>query len=175
MSLTQWFTRSWPMVSCRSMANAIFSFVPTPSTLETSTGWRYRSRSSANNPPKPPTLPSTSRRCVAASSSGKRGFDLVAQVNVHARGGVSFLFHRGSSKRGCNIREFAAAVENEPEGARVWRPAYPQQATNGHVTRNPHTAANSTPPAAREECRAGIGTAAGRCRRCKPAAGRMIG
>ena len=40
MSLTQWFTRSAPMVSCRSIAKAIFSFVPTPSTLETSTGSR---------------------------------------------------------------------------------------------------------------------------------------
>ena len=38
MSLTQWFTRSAPMVWCRFISKAIFSLVPTPSTLETSTG-----------------------------------------------------------------------------------------------------------------------------------------
>ena len=38
MSLTQWFTRSAPMVWCSFISKAIFSLVPTPSTLETSTG-----------------------------------------------------------------------------------------------------------------------------------------
>ena len=40
MSSTQWFTRSTPTVSCLSIANAIFNFVPTPSTLATNTGSR---------------------------------------------------------------------------------------------------------------------------------------
>ena len=41
MSLTQWFTRSAPTVWCIFMSNATLSLVPTPSTLETSTGSRY--------------------------------------------------------------------------------------------------------------------------------------
>ena len=40
MSLTQWFTRSTPTVSCLSIAKAIFNFVPTPSILATNTGSR---------------------------------------------------------------------------------------------------------------------------------------
>ena len=42
MSLTQWLTRSAPTVSCRPVMNATFSFVPTPSALDTSTGSRQR-------------------------------------------------------------------------------------------------------------------------------------
>ena len=38
MSFTQWFTRSAPTVWCRFISKAIFSLVPTPSTLETRTG-----------------------------------------------------------------------------------------------------------------------------------------
>ena len=38
MSLTQWFTRSAPTVECSPISKAILSLVPTPSTLETSTG-----------------------------------------------------------------------------------------------------------------------------------------
>src|SRR5436190_4681564 len=53
------------------MANASFSFVPTPSTLETRTGCRYLAMFRAKRPPKPPTLPKTSGRCVAARSCGK--------------------------------------------------------------------------------------------------------
>ena len=34
MSLTQWFTRSTPTVSCRFARKATFSFVPTPSALD---------------------------------------------------------------------------------------------------------------------------------------------
>src|SRR5947199_8230942 len=59
------------MVSCRPRAKATFSLVPTPSTLETSTGRLYFLVSSANKPPHPPTLPSTSRRWVEASSCGR--------------------------------------------------------------------------------------------------------
>ncbi len=40
MSLTQWFTRSTPTVSCRFAMKATFSLVPTPSALDTSTGSR---------------------------------------------------------------------------------------------------------------------------------------
>src|SRR6202050_3661688 len=61
MSLTQWFPRSAPTVECRPMAKAILSFVPTPSTLETSTGSRYLVLSTANSPPNPPISLSTPR------------------------------------------------------------------------------------------------------------------
>src|SRR5579862_1862942 len=54
MSLTQWFTRSPPTVECRSISKAIFSLVPTPSTLETRTGSAYFVLSTANSPPNPP-------------------------------------------------------------------------------------------------------------------------
>ena len=60
------------------MAMAIFSFVPTPSALETSTGSRHF-LSSANNPPNEPIPPITPRvnvrearrrmRCLAWSAS----------------------------------------------------------------------------------------------------------
>jgi hypothetical protein len=43
--LTQWDTRSMPTVSCRPVMKASFSFVPTPSTLETSTGSSMPERS----------------------------------------------------------------------------------------------------------------------------------
>ncbi len=59
MSFTQWFTRSAPMVWCRFISKASFSLVPTPSTLETSTGSRYFLGSSENRPPKPPISLST--------------------------------------------------------------------------------------------------------------------
>ena len=39
MSLTQWFTRSCPTVSCRPVAKATLSLVPTPSAELTSTGF----------------------------------------------------------------------------------------------------------------------------------------
>src|SRR5208283_1422796 len=61
MSLTQWFTRSAPMVWCSFISNATFSLVPTPSTLETSTGSTYFVLSIANKPPKPPISLSTPR------------------------------------------------------------------------------------------------------------------
>ncbi len=60
MSFTQWFTRSAPTVSCRFMAKAIFNFVPTPSTLATSTGSRIPEKLGAKRPPKPPIFPRTS-------------------------------------------------------------------------------------------------------------------
>src|SRR5215471_7824025 len=61
------------------MAMAIFSFVPTPSALETSTGSFHRFRSSANSAPNPPIPPSTAGekvllarwriRCLASSAT----------------------------------------------------------------------------------------------------------
>jgi len=71
MSLTQWFTRSAPMVSCRvQSAKAILSLVPTPSTDDTSTGSRYflRSRRRGRQSRRPCRAPrgDASRRAVAA-------------------------------------------------------------------------------------------------------------
>jgi hypothetical protein len=54
MSLMQWLTRSAPTVSWRSIAKAIFNFVPTPSMLLTNTGSRIPAKLGANKPPKPP-------------------------------------------------------------------------------------------------------------------------
>src|SRR5579872_41164 len=65
------------MVSWRFMANAILSLVPTPSTLETRTGWRYFRQSNANKPPKPPTFPSTPLRFVRANNSGSVALTLL--------------------------------------------------------------------------------------------------
>src|SRR5437870_3502514 len=67
MSFTLIATRSIPMVSCRFMASASFSLVPTPSVPATSTGSRYRlgSSTSAPNPPMPA---STSGRSVALAN-----------------------------------------------------------------------------------------------------------
>ena len=68
MSFTQWFTRSAPTVSCRPVMNATLSLVPTPSALDTSTGSRYRSRSSWNSPPNDPMSESTPAVNVAFAS-----------------------------------------------------------------------------------------------------------
>ena len=68
MSLTQWFTKSAPTVSCLFIANATFNFVPTPSMLATRTGSRILRKCAVNNPPKPPILPSTCGPCVRLTS-----------------------------------------------------------------------------------------------------------
>ena len=59
MSFTHMATQSMPTVSCLSMRKASFSFVPTPSVPETSTGTFMPERSGMNSPPKPPRPPST--------------------------------------------------------------------------------------------------------------------
>src|SRR5215469_7208077 len=84
------------MVSCRFIAKAIFSFVPTPSTDETSTGSRYFLTSSANRPPKPPTLPSTSRRCVEASNCGSVDLTLLPKSISTPAAAYAFCFMRGN-------------------------------------------------------------------------------
>ena len=48
---------------------------------------------SANRPPNPPTLPSTSGPMRRGQQLRQRGFDPVAQINIHAGAGVCFLFH----------------------------------------------------------------------------------
>src|SRR6266853_654550 len=49
------------MVECKRLSKAILSLVPTPSTLETSTGSMYLVLSTAKSPPKPPISLSTPR------------------------------------------------------------------------------------------------------------------
>ena len=56
------------MLSCRPVMNATFSFVPTPSALETSTGSVQRLLSSANSPPKEPISDNTAGVNVARAS-----------------------------------------------------------------------------------------------------------
>src|SRR5206468_815941 len=80
-------------------AKAIFSFVPTPSTLETSTGCLYFFVSSAKSPPNPPTFPSTSRRCVDASSAGNPAFTLLPKsISTPARAYAFIFIFEGASK-----------------------------------------------------------------------------
>ena len=59
MSLTQWFTRSAPMVLCWLAMKATLSLVPTPSALDTSTGSLHADASSLNRPPNEPISDST--------------------------------------------------------------------------------------------------------------------
>ena len=100
MSLTQWFTRSAPTVSCRFMAKAIFNFVPTPSTLATSTGSRIPEKFGANSPPKPPIFPSTSGPCVPLTRAWIRRLTQVAEIDVDPGAGVGFflLCHPSEAK-----------------------------------------------------------------------------
>ena len=67
MSFTDMATRSMPTVSCRPARKATFSFVPTPSVPDTSTGSRYLPGGRANSPPNPPTPATTSGRIVRAA------------------------------------------------------------------------------------------------------------
>ena len=71
-SLTHIATQSMPMVSCLSSSMAIFSFVPTPSVPETSTGSSMPAASSANRPPKPP-MPSTQPAVIGVQYTGSDG------------------------------------------------------------------------------------------------------
>ena len=73
MSLTQWFTRSWPTVSCRPASIATLSFVPTPSALETSTGLGT-SVGTRNMPPKPPNSPRVPAVSVDTTCALMRAF-----------------------------------------------------------------------------------------------------
>src|ERR1035438_9114234 len=76
MSLTQWLTRSAPTVECKSISNAIFSLVPTPSTLDTNTGPVYLVLSTQNSPPNPPV----SLRTPADFAEHTPGKGLVRQI-----------------------------------------------------------------------------------------------
>src|SRR3984957_9907502 len=80
MSLTQWLTRSAPTVECRPISNAILSLVPTPSTLDTSTGSMYLVLSMANRPPKPPISLSTPRVKVLCAKYLMRCFVRFARL-----------------------------------------------------------------------------------------------
>ena len=85
MSFTQWFTRSAPMVSCLSIANAILSFVPTPSTLETSTGCAIFFHVEREQAAKTADLAEHLAAMRRGEQLRQRGFDFVAQINIHAR------------------------------------------------------------------------------------------
>ncbi len=59
MSLTQWLTRSTPIVEWTPVMNASRSLVPTPSALATSTGSDTPAAPSWNRPPNEPISDST--------------------------------------------------------------------------------------------------------------------
>src|SRR5262245_3606359 len=65
MSLTQWFTRSWPTVSCFFAAMATAIFVPTPSVDAHSSGF-FIPAGARISPPNPPNSPTTSFVQVAS-------------------------------------------------------------------------------------------------------------
>ena len=66
MSLTHIATQSIPTVSCLSIRNASFSFVPTPSVPETRVGFSiFLKLSMEKAPEKPPSPPRTSGRMVS--------------------------------------------------------------------------------------------------------------
>src|SRR5579883_1074393 len=94
------------------MANATLSLVPTPSTLDTSTGSAYLRVSKANNPPNPPTLPSTSRRCVEASNFGRPLFTLFPRSISTPAAAYAFCFMTPVPLWGATIGKIATAVED---------------------------------------------------------------
>src|SRR5438552_18106998 len=61
-------TQSSPIVSYRPTARATSDFVPTPSVVDTSSGFEYRPGSKAKKPPNPPMPPTTSGRAVDATT-----------------------------------------------------------------------------------------------------------
>src|SRR5438132_3328434 len=92
MSLTQWFTRSAPTVSCLFSANAIFNFVPTPSMLATSTGSCIPEKLARNKPPKPPIFPKTCGPCVWLTSDWIRRLSLLPRsTSTPARAYAFFI------------------------------------------------------------------------------------
>src|SRR5215831_12420251 len=98
MSLTQWFTRSAPTVSCLSVANATFNFVPTPSMLATRTGSRIPGKFARNNPPNPPIFPSTCGLCVCLTNAPISRFSLFPRsTSTPARAYAFFTIMRCST------------------------------------------------------------------------------
>ena len=94
MSLTQWFTRSAPIVSCRPVMNATFSFVPTPSALDTSTGSRQSTAIQTEQAAERSDL----RQDAGRERGARQRFDsphgLVAGVDVDA--GLSIVHQKSS-------------------------------------------------------------------------------
>ena len=97
--------------------NAILSFVPTPSALDTSTGSRYRSRSSAKSPPKDPISERTPGvKVLRASDLIRRTVSLPASMSTPA---LSVIRHQKSRlpMRVC-IRSRAGDPSFEPQYVR---------------------------------------------------------
>ena len=70
MSFTHMATRSMPTVPCLPASCATFSFVPTPSVPDTSSGSAISlAAAMENRPPKPPMSPTTSGRYVECTVS----------------------------------------------------------------------------------------------------------
>ena len=85
MSLTQWLTRSTPIVECTPVMNATRSLVPTPSALATSTGIRQPGAAEVEQPAKRADLRQHARRERAARQRPDPAHDFVAGVDVDAR------------------------------------------------------------------------------------------
>ena len=103
MSLTQWLTRSTPIVRCASVMNATFSFVPTPSALATRMGSFAPVVSSRNSPPNEPISDSTPAVNVDLGQRLDAAHGLVAGVDVDAG---CLVVHGGPSSA---VRQRAAA------------------------------------------------------------------
>jgi hypothetical protein len=92
MSFTQWFTRSAPMVSCLSSAKASLSFGAD------AVHGRHEDRLAIffhvqrEQAAEAADLAEHLAAMRAGEQLRQRGLDAIAQINVHAGGGVSFLF-----------------------------------------------------------------------------------
>ena len=119
MSLTQWLTRSTPIVSWTPVMNATFSLVPTPSALATSTGSRYRAGVEAEQAAERADLGQHAGRERRARQRPDAPDDFVAGVDVDA--GLLCSPYSGASSPKLAARESAPRC-----GLRATRRACPR-------------------------------------------------
>jgi len=79
------------------MAKASFSFVPTPSTLDTSTG-SVTLDIQREQTPEPADFAQHLPPMGRGQQLRQRGFNAIAQVNIDARAGIGLLFHERAVK-----------------------------------------------------------------------------
>ena len=77
-----------PTVSCSPVSIAIFSLVPTPSVVETSTGSVKPAAFRSNSAPKPPKPPMTPARLVAFAKRLDHLHQRIAGVDIDACGAI---------------------------------------------------------------------------------------
>ena len=90
MSLTQWLTRSSPIVSCRFISTATLIFVPTPSMLATSTGSFMLGKAALKKPAEAADFAQHLGPMRGLHDRAEARLDLVSKVNVDSGAGVGF-------------------------------------------------------------------------------------